>query len=348
MSMKVKLFYQMWLEDIKRPMLAYSSYCNYKNCVYRYIIPLYGEMKMEELTKFHIKRLYIKAFEKYPSVARILKTVLNTSLLYAQRNGYIKEDLVTGINWQKGISSKTRKSKRNALELNEILHLVEASQDSELYLPILFASLMGLRRSEIIGLKYSDIDYERKLIYIQRQLGVDPEIAKESLAAKTYTKQEIEVKTRNSKRKLEIPEIVFEAVLKERIRYEKRRSRRKRDFQDLDYIYCSSYGRPRTANYLGLQLKTFREVHGLSDITWHTLRFTYTTMLLSAGLDLKTVSRVLGHAKEIITADIYTDMCQVIRNHALDLNAWEEDIVYNPSVLEYRITSEMEKLLKFV
>lgn len=347
MSMKVKLFYQMWLEDVKRPMLAYSSYCNYKNCVYRYIIPLYGEMKMEELTKFHIKRLYIKTFEKYPSVARILKTVLNTSLLYAQRNGYI-EDLVTGTNWQKGISSKTQKSKRKALELDEILHLVEASQDSEIYLPILFALLMGLRRSEIIGLKYSDIDYERKWIYIQRQLGVNPETDKESLAAKTYTKQEIEVKTRNSKRKLEIPEIIFEAILKERIRYEKRRSRRKRDFQDLDYIYCSSYGRPRTANYLGMQLKKFREENGFARITWHTLRFTYTTMLLSAGLDLKTVSRNLGHVKEIITADVYTDMCQVIRNHVLDLKPWEKEINHYHSVSEYRITSEMEKLLKFV
>ena len=202
MSMKVKLFYQMWLEDVKRPMLAYSSYCNYKNCRYRYIIPLYGEMKMDELTKFHIKRLYTKTFEKYPSVARILKTVLNTSLLYARRNSYIETDLVTGINWRKLSPSKVQNSKKTALELNEITHLIEVSQDSELYLPILFALLMGLRRSEIIGLKYSDIDYEKKQLYIQRQLGVNPATEKKNLVAQTYTKQEIDVKTSVFRKKL--------------------------------------------------------------------------------------------------------------------------------------------------
>lgn len=348
MSMKVKMFYQMWLEDIKRPMLTYSSYCSYKNCVYNYIIPLYGEMKMEELTKFHIKRLYIKTSEKYPAVARTLKTVLNTSLSYAWRNDYTENDLVTGINYRKLSVPKAQNNKKKALELDEIKHLIEISQENELHLPILFATLMGLRRSEIVGLKYSDIDYERKCIYIQRQLGVNPEVNKLDLKVKTYTKQEIEVKTSNSKRRLQIPEIIFEAVLKERVRYEKRRSRRKKDFQDLDYIHCSSYGRPRTANYLGMQLRKFREENELPGITWHTLRFTYTTMLLTAGLDLKSVSRDLGHAREIITADVYTDMCLVIKNHVLDLKPWEEEIIYNQNVSEYMITDEMEKLLKFV
>ena len=53
-----------------------------------------------------------------------------------------------------------------------------------------------------------------------------------------------------------IPDYVFDEILKERAKYEKNRSRRSKEFQDLDYIYCSSYGRPRTANYLGLQLKS--------------------------------------------------------------------------------------------
>ena len=71
-------------------------------------------------------------------------------------------------------------------------------------------------------------------------------------------------------------------------------------------------------------------------------------MLLSSGLDLKTVSRCLGHASETITADVYTDMCQVVKNHVLDLKPWEEELIYNQNVSEYMITDEMEKLLKFV
>ena len=59
------------------------------------------------------------------------------------------------------------------------------------------------------------------------------------------TKQEIGLKTASSYRVLPIPDYVFAAILEERKKYEKNRSRRKKEFQDLDYICCSSYGRPR-------------------------------------------------------------------------------------------------------
>ena len=54
---------------------------------------------------------------------------------------------------------------------------------------------MGLRKQEINGLKYSDIDFINRKLHLQRQLGVDPKKSKEECAKKTYTKQEIALKT---------------------------------------------------------------------------------------------------------------------------------------------------------
>lgn len=80
---------------------------------------------------------------------------------------------------------------------------------------------MGLRRGEINGLKYTDIDYINRKIKVQRQLGVKRNTKKEDFKAKTYTKQEIELKTYSSNRELDIPDYVFEAILAERKQYEK-------------------------------------------------------------------------------------------------------------------------------
>lgn len=79
---------------------------------------------------------------------------------------------------------------------------------------------MGLRRGEIIGLKYSDVGFQRKTIHIQRQLGRPAAISSDELAPKTITKQEIALKTPNSNRILKLPNLVFQAIMEEHAVYE--------------------------------------------------------------------------------------------------------------------------------
>ena len=106
----------------------------------------------------------------------------------------------------------------------------------------MFALLTGLRKQEINGLKYKDIDFVNRKIYLTRQLGVDPNKQKDECAKKTYTKQEIKLKSYSSERIIDIPDMLFEAILEERKKYNKNRSRRINDkhnpFLDLGYICC--------------------------------------------------------------------------------------------------------------
>ncbi|MBQ7838945.1 MAG: site-specific integrase [Lachnospiraceae bacterium] len=340
--MRVKDFYIMWLEEVKKPMLAYQSFYAYKICVYNYIIPLYGQLKMDELTKFHVRRIYIRTYEKSSGVARVIKTVLSSSLKYAKRNHYIVEDLVTGLKWNKGLDGEKETTQKNALETWAVIKMFQCAYETELYLPILLASLMGLRRGEIVGLKYSDVDFKNKQLSIQRQLGVLPESVKEEMPLKTYTKQEISLKTPCSKRKLKMPNIIFEALLEERVRYEKRRNRRKKEFQDLDFIYCSSYGRPRTSGYLSIKLREFITENELPYTNWRNLRYTYSTMVLGAGYDLQAISNTLGHTRKEFTADVYVDLSKIIKGYVLNTELLEEHLSIEPLDLP----EEMEELLK--
>ena len=337
----VKQFYFYWLEEVKRPMLAHHSYNTYKNCILNYILPLYGHIKMKDLTKPHIKRLYRRAHEKRPSVARILKTILLSSCKYAVRHGYITDDPSEGIKWRKESSGKTQKQCKKALTIEEVRSLINAARDTQIYVPILFAVLMGLRRSEIVGLKYSDINYEKKQIRIKRQLGVNSQTSKEDVLPGTYTKQEIKVKTPSSRRSLEMPTVVFDAVMEERSRYQRQRKRRSTQFQDLDYIYSSSYGRPRTSGYLWKQLNELTTENGLPHTTWRNLRYTYTTTILKAGYELRAVSRSLGHTKKSFTADTYVDMGQIIEGYV----AKEPELAEKDEIWGYQLPKEMMDLL---
>lgn len=129
---------------------------------------------------------------------------------------------------------------------------------------------------------------------------------------KTLTKQEKGLKTFSSKRNLPIPDIIYEAIIEERRKYEKNRSRRKREFNDQGYICCSTYGNSRSKDFHYKYFKQLLTENGLPDIRWHDLRASYTTLLLKNNFSPKAVSKLMGHAEEIITIDVYGDNQEII------------------------------------
>ena len=84
---------------------------------------------------------------------------------------------------------------QKTLTYEQVMILVNAAKNTPIYLQVMFAALMGLRRGEIIGLKYTDIDFVNRTLHVKRQLGIAPLSQKEECRAKTYTKQEIGLKT---------------------------------------------------------------------------------------------------------------------------------------------------------
>ena len=98
---------------------------------------------------------------------------------------------------------------KNTLTLEQVKKLIEGSKGSKIHLMILFNVVMGLRCSEIIGIKYSDIDFVEQKLTVRRQLGRDIKKNDSELDAKTYTKQEIATKTPSSVRTIDIRDIVY-------------------------------------------------------------------------------------------------------------------------------------------
>lgn len=324
-------FLNEWLEtDIKVRTTA-CTYDSYKNAVRNHIIPILGKVYLTDVTRTQIKNMYVTIAEKSHRVAGLSKTVMNTSMRYALNKGKISDNPATDVPLPKSVKTKayhTRTIKEShTLNLEQIAIVIEASKGTGIYMQILFALLMGLRKSEINGLKYSDVDFVHQKLHVSRQLGRAPNSDGVEFKPKTKTKQEIKLKTASSDRILDIPDFLFEEILKCRKQYEKNRNRRKKEFQDLDYICCSTYGRPRSAQYNFQPFKKLLRENNLPDIRWHDLRHSYATLLLKNEFNLKAISKILGHSKEIVTADNYIDNQEIIADGVSELVEYMEEVL---------------------
>lgn len=336
-KVKVADFMLSWLEiDIGKRTESHETYYNYCNTVNNHIIPALGNKRMADVTRGDIQKLFNAKASYSRSVAEQVKTIMNVSFRYAVTSKVISVSPVEGVGLPKTETSQKKTAFRSrsidtqkTLTMEQVLVLLEKSKDTPIHMQVLFGVLMGLRRSEINGVKYSDIDYINRTLNVNRQLGRVHNAKKEDFAPKTFTKQEVGLKTKSSYREIPIPDYVFEEILKERQVYEANRNRRKGEFQDLDYICCSTYGRPRSKGFHCKYYKQLLAESGLPDIRWHDLRSTYCTLLLKEEFNPKAVSKLMGHAKELITMDVYADNREIIADGVPEIEAYMEMVLPN-------------------
>ena len=185
---------------------------------------------------------------------------------------------------------------------------------------------MGLRKQEINALKYSNIDYINRKLYLTLQLGRKTNDTIDDYPRKILTKQEVKLKSYNSEIVLDIPDMVFEAIINESQKYKRNKKRRINDktnfFYDHNYICWSIYGKPRSKDFHRRYYLKLLKDNNLPNISFHDLRHTYSTLLLINNYDLKAISELLGHASTIITSNVYFDKNRLIIDCTKEMNGY--------------------------
>lgn len=331
-NVKVKDFLEYWLEyDIRKRAGSFNTYDSYSRVIKKHIVPFLGNKKLVELNKGDIHRLYQNRAVYSVNIVRQVKTIMNVSLRYAVGHKLIAVNPAESVDLPKTVKPKVYHTKnidtQKTLTMEQIQILLEASKETPIHMQVLFNVLMGLRRQEINGLKYSDVDYINRTLSVKRQLGKELNRTPNAVNDKTMTKKELSLKTSSGERTLPIPDYVFEAILEERKIYEKNRSRRKTRFLDADYICCSTYGKPRSKDFHWSHYKELLKNTGLPDIRWHDLRSSFCTLLLKSDFNPKAVSKLMGHAKELITMDVYGDNQNIIPEEIPELTSYIDDVL---------------------
>lgn len=198
-------------------------------------------------------------------------------------------------------------------QTNQFLTSVKGSRLFPIYM---IAVGVGLRRSEIVGLRWSDIDFKKGLLTVNHAL----------VMVKGGHKIQ-EPKTKKSSRTVPLPAAVTEELkswkgwlAKEEMAWRGLHKDLKPEdipkFNSLNMVFCNEAGEPMNPDFITRSFREDFKKTGLPEIRFHDLRHGHATMLLELGEDLKVISERLGHSSITMTGDIYTHIREHLQREA--------------------------------
>lgn len=280
-----------WLSSM-RTSLRPRTCTQYEQLTRAYINPELGRFKIKELSPSIVQGFYDRLLVKGTGVYTVRKvhTFLHSSLERAVRLGIVNVNPA-----HLAVQPKPPDQEMKILEKNQISQMLIASQNSRLYPLIHLALATGMRQMEILGLKWTDLDWTRRTLKVERQL-VRPEEGKVVF---------VSPKTRAGKRSLPLGSKTIE-VLREHHEHQcAERIATGDKWQENNLIFTSGVGSPVDPRNLLRDFKKLLRDAGLPAIRFHDLRHTAASLMLNNNVPVISVSKMLGHAHPSITLNVY-------------------------------------------
>lgn len=277
-----------------------STQRGYRVNIEIHIIPHIGDIEVQKLSASHIQTMVNSMHEKglAPRSIKYVITNLNQILNYAISNDIIIKNPTRSV-----ILPRQEKFQHEVYSLDEVKKLIHCSKGTKLEEIIAIEVFTGLRRGEVLALKWEDINFEEKTLTIRRNL-----IHEDNGIQFTTPK------TQAGTRTIVVPNeliIYLERLKNKRIR---QRLRAGRNYNNLDLIVCKENGEPYDPRMVSIWFREFLDSNNLKRIRFHDLRHTHATLLLvEYGTSIKAISDRLGHSKVQTTMDYYissTDSAQ--------------------------------------
>jgi integrase len=287
------VFITEWLEHLK-PSIELATYDTYRIIIQNQIIPFYEpkKLKVREITPLHIQQ-YVKYKLKTASPNTVIKHLWN---LQKCLDSAVKQRLIS-FNPVKMID-KPKKIKYTGAQYyteKQIDELLQVFKGDKLEGIILFAVFYGLRRSEIMGLKWDAVNFNDNTFTVQHTVV--------QTANKIYHNDS--TKTKSSYRTLPMSVIIVDMLNKIKSEQDYYKRLQPNDYVDDGYIFTQEEGRLINPNYVTKHFKDVLAKNGLTVLRLHDLRHSSASYLLSLGFDIKTISTWLGHGDVGTTANLY-------------------------------------------
>lgn len=281
-----------WFENYAKIKVRPSSHATYKGYIENHIKPHIGSVPLDKLTTLQVQSLYKKLLsggrvERTESANQpkglSVKTVRNIHQVLSSAMDFAKSQKLIAINPTEGCAlPKLEHREMKTLTADQLSAFLTEAKRSGVYEMYYLELATGLRRGELLGLKWEDVDLDNGVLHIRRQVArINGEVV------------EAPLKTKNSYRTLFIGEDAV-GILREQ-----------KAQAVSEYVFPSPTGGPISPDSVLNMLHRVLKRAGLPRVRFHDLRHTFATLALQNGVDVKTVSGMLGHYSAGFTLDTY-------------------------------------------
>lgn len=304
LPIKVGDWMDQWVENYL-PHVEETTRVGYKTKIKCYIKPALGDILVQSLRAYHVQKMVNDMMAKGLSAKNIKDTYNNV-------NAAMKKAVVLRMipyNPCEGVSlPKVKRYKAKVYNITNIHKLLEIAKGTDMYLPVLLCVTFGLRRGELLALRWSDIDFENKLLKVRNNM-----VRGEKGFIIKAPKSEAGI------RDLHIGDDLLEELRQARIQYFDDMCAYGRGFQNLNFVIRQADGSPIRPDSMTQKWERFVEHHNLPHIRLHDLRHSHATALIMAGVNPKVVQQRMGHSDVNITLNTYTHVLPEMDIEAAEL-----------------------------
>lgn len=292
-----------WYENVAKIKVRASSHQTYRGYIDNHITPNIGKLPLEKLTTMDLQKFYRKLMTK-GRMERIeatnqpkglsAKTVRNINQVISTAMDFAVAQRIISVNPCKAVAlPKVEHKEMQTIPAEQLQAFLAEARASGVYEMYYIELATGLRRGELLGLKWSDIDWKNGIIKVKRQIArVDGKVI------------EAPLKTKNSYRTVTISPQAVEVLKQQRAKTKD------------EFVFPSPNGGPISPDSVNNMLKRVLERAGIPKVRFHDLRHTFATVALQNGVDIKTVSGMLGHFSAGFTLDTYAHVTTAAQKEA--------------------------------
>jgi len=293
-----------WLETYARPTVRPTTYQCYEQTIRTHIVPALGTVPVQKLTPTHLETFYAeeRAAGCGERTLEVCHLRLSQALDQALRQGLVARNVTRVVTAPR--SHPEEMKTWTAVEAQQFLEVASQSVYGPIWLVSLFT---GMRRGELLGLRWQDVDWERSVLSVRQGVSL-----------LNGTPEEGGLKSKSARREVPIEPEVVAALREHRAKQNERRLALGATWQDHDLILASAVGTPINPNNLYRDYNRLVALAGVDRIRIHDQRHTHVTLALQAGANLKAVSKRVGHARASTTLDLYAHVTPEMHTEVSD------------------------------
>ena len=298
-SLTVSDYLARWLRDHARNTVSGKTYERYSELLNQHLVPRLGAHRLQKLTPLHIQGAYAEMLAS--GRLRAMGGLSRRTVHHAHR--VLFSALRQAVRWQlvsRNVAEAVTPPSPDYAEIAvldeaQIGTLLKAAKGTRLYVPVLVAVTTGLRRGEVLGLRWQDVDLDGGRLSVAQAM----EQTRAGLAFKPP-------KTKRSRRSVTLPSITVEGLRVQKAAQAAERLALGLGKDDRGLVFTNALGAPVNPRAMSKEFGRMVRRADLPLVTFHGLRHTHLTALLRAGVHPKIASERAGHASVVITMDVYS------------------------------------------